>query len=226
MKSSGLEETLGPCIRRFRREKGYSLNQLAKRSGISNAYLSRIERALDEPSHDILSRILAALDISVTDLPEPITNSARTSDAQHPETETHPKCLIIEPDPNWQSILTRLLTDEDFCVEVASDRETALEFFKTNTYDLISLDLTLDPERRFYWGSQLLEHLKTSGYKIPPVIIISGTENIDAVIDVFNHYPIEYFARKSHLYQSVTRRELREIILRIVAKAIRTRKES
>jgi len=146
---------------------------------------------------------------------------------QLPESEIlRPSCLIIEWDSFWQKIQGTLLTDEGFSLDVASERERALELTKANTYDLITLDLTLDSERRFYWGLQLLENLKASGHKIPPIIVVSGTTDIDVVIDVLNHYPVAYFARKHSFSQSAIRSEFREATFRIAAKASRRRMDS
>jgi transcriptional regulator with XRE-family HTH domain len=55
---------LGTFIRDQRRSVRLSLRQLAKRSGISNPYLSQIERGIRRPSADILQQLARALQIS------------------------------------------------------------------------------------------------------------------------------------------------------------------
>ena len=55
---------LGEYIREQRRDSNVSLRQLAKLAGVSNPYLSQIERGLRKPSAEILQQIAKALRIS------------------------------------------------------------------------------------------------------------------------------------------------------------------
>jgi transcriptional regulator with XRE-family HTH domain len=55
---------LGDYIRDQRRSAQISLRQLAKLAGVSNPYLSQIERGLRKPSAEILQQIAKALRIS------------------------------------------------------------------------------------------------------------------------------------------------------------------
>lgn len=55
-------ETLGALLRAERRAKGLSLRDLAARTGVSNAYLSELERGRHEPSLSILRAIASALE--------------------------------------------------------------------------------------------------------------------------------------------------------------------
>jgi len=59
---------LGGFIREQRRLGRLSLRKLSELSGISNPYLSQIERGLRKPSADILKQIARALSISVESL--------------------------------------------------------------------------------------------------------------------------------------------------------------
>ena len=65
--SSRLRE-LGAYIREQRNTAQLSLRTLAQRAGISNPYLSQIERGLRRPSADILQRVADALRISAESL--------------------------------------------------------------------------------------------------------------------------------------------------------------
>jgi transcriptional regulator with XRE-family HTH domain len=58
------ESPLGAFIRRQRELQEISLRQLAQLSGISNPYLSQIERGLREPSEKVLDAIARNLEIS------------------------------------------------------------------------------------------------------------------------------------------------------------------
>src|SRR4051794_35871182 len=55
---------LGEYIREQRRTAQISLRQLARQAGVSNPYLSQIERGLRKPSAEILQQIAKALRIS------------------------------------------------------------------------------------------------------------------------------------------------------------------
>ncbi len=59
---------LGAFIREQRRLTHLSLRKLAELAGVSNPYLSQIERGLRKPSADILQQIARALSISAETL--------------------------------------------------------------------------------------------------------------------------------------------------------------
>jgi transcriptional regulator with XRE-family HTH domain len=72
-----------------------SLRQLAKLTGISNPYLSQIERGLRDPSTTVVDAIAGALDVTTERLYE--TAGIRNGD----DDETEPSSVIaaIEADP-------------------------------------------------------------------------------------------------------------------------------
>ena len=59
---------VGDYIREQRNAAQVSLRQLAKAAGVSNPYLSQIERGLRKPSAEILQQIAKALRISAEQL--------------------------------------------------------------------------------------------------------------------------------------------------------------
>jgi transcriptional regulator with XRE-family HTH domain len=59
---------LGEFIREQRTAAHLSLRALAERAGISNPYLSQVERGLRKPSADILAQIAQGLSISAESL--------------------------------------------------------------------------------------------------------------------------------------------------------------
>ena len=61
---------VGAFIRQQRERSAISLRKLADRAGISNPYLSQIERGLRKPSAEILKSIARALSISAETLYE------------------------------------------------------------------------------------------------------------------------------------------------------------
>jgi transcriptional regulator with XRE-family HTH domain len=60
--------TIGDFIREQREQAQVSLRQLSKLAGVSNPYLSQIERGLRKPSADILQQIAKGLRISAEQL--------------------------------------------------------------------------------------------------------------------------------------------------------------
>jgi transcriptional regulator with XRE-family HTH domain len=60
--------SLGEYIREQRQTAEVSLRQLAKSAGVSNPYLSQVERGLKKPSAEILGQIAGALRISAETL--------------------------------------------------------------------------------------------------------------------------------------------------------------
>jgi transcriptional regulator with XRE-family HTH domain len=61
-------ETLGDYLREQRVSARLSLRQLAEQAGVSNPYLSQIERGLRRPSADVLQQLAKALRISAEQL--------------------------------------------------------------------------------------------------------------------------------------------------------------
>src|SRR3954447_22362989 len=61
-------ETLGEYLREQRESSQVSLRQLAEQTGVSNPYLSQIERGLRQPSAEVLQQLAKALRISAEQL--------------------------------------------------------------------------------------------------------------------------------------------------------------
>ena len=61
-------QTLGDYLRDQRRGAQLTLRQLADQAGVSNPYLSQIERGLRRPSADVLQQLAKALRISAETL--------------------------------------------------------------------------------------------------------------------------------------------------------------
>src|SRR5690349_21828474 len=61
-------ESLGTYLREQRVGAGVSLRQLAEQAGVSNPYLSQIERGLRRPSAEVLQQLAKALRISAEQL--------------------------------------------------------------------------------------------------------------------------------------------------------------
>lgn len=57
-----MENSFGDYLKKLREQRGYSINQLALKSGVSNAHISRLERGLrPAPSPDVIEKFASAL---------------------------------------------------------------------------------------------------------------------------------------------------------------------
>ena len=96
---SSQTQGLGEFIKSQRRLEQMSIRELAKRTEISNPYLSQIERGLHEPSVRVLKAISKALNLSLSSLLshlEPFEDSAGTSNADVNQSQVE---LAIGSDP-------------------------------------------------------------------------------------------------------------------------------
>ncbi len=66
-------QPLGQAIRQARKKRGFTLEELANRSSLSAALISRVENFRVLPSLLVLARLAAALDISLSQLVKGIT---------------------------------------------------------------------------------------------------------------------------------------------------------
>jgi transcriptional regulator with XRE-family HTH domain len=96
--------TIGSYIREQREQARISLRQLAQNAGISNPYLSQIERGLRRPSADILQQIAKGLRISAEALyvqagfleDRPPGSMVRESVMTDPELTQRQRQMLIE----------------------------------------------------------------------------------------------------------------------------------
>jgi transcriptional regulator with XRE-family HTH domain len=86
-------ERLGEIIRRQRELSELSMRQFADLAGISNPYLSQIERGLREPSERVLDAIAAALQVSADTLYE----QAGMTVGEEPETAALEQAIREDP---------------------------------------------------------------------------------------------------------------------------------
>jgi len=137
------------------------------------------------------------------------------------------KCLVVEIDITWQQIITRALEGvQDFALEIstAPDFNTALQRIRSENFDLILLDLSLDLHKTHKWGRNLLVTLQTAGDRIPPTIVVSGETEFDDILDLMNNFRdhVFHFARKQTFSDLVSRKEF----LKAVSKAFGLREET
>jgi len=96
--------SIGEYIRQQREQAKISLRQLAEQAGVSNPYLSQVERGLRKPSADILQQIAKGLRISAEALyvqagileDRPADSGVRSALLADPELNERQKQVLIE----------------------------------------------------------------------------------------------------------------------------------
>jgi transcriptional regulator with XRE-family HTH domain len=123
--------TIGSYIREQREQAKISLRQLAQAAGVSNPYLSQIERGLRRPSADILQQIAKGLRISAEALyvqaglleDRPPGSAVRDAVLTDPELTERQKQMLIEIYESFRKeAATRVLSSE-----LAEDEATELD---------------------------------------------------------------------------------------------------
>ncbi len=96
-------EDLGAFIRKQRDQANLSLRKLSKLAGVSNPYLSQIERGLRNPSAEILQAIAKALDLSAETLyvragilDERTDSDVESAIARDPLLTEHQRATLLE----------------------------------------------------------------------------------------------------------------------------------
>ena len=108
---------VGTYIRDQRRKAQLSLRKLAERAGVSNPYLSQIERGLRQPSAKILKGIATALEVSAETI------------------FTQAGILDVEPQGTESSVLRSILRDPDLTDGQRRELAETYERFRTETVE-------------------------------------------------------------------------------------------
>ncbi|MGW6575599.1 helix-turn-helix domain-containing protein [Streptomyces sp. NPDC054945] len=108
---------LGEYLREQRRQAQLSLRQLAEQAGVSNPYLSQIERGLRKPSADILQQLAKALRISA----ETLYVQAGILDERDPDEVETRAAILADPSINERQKQVLLQIYESFRKENALD---------------------------------------------------------------------------------------------------------
>ncbi|WP_404959353.1 helix-turn-helix domain-containing protein [Streptomyces sp. 147326] len=108
---------LGEYLREQRRQAQLSLRQLAEAAGVSNPYLSQIERGLRKPSADILQQLAKALRISA----ETLYVQAGILDERDPDEVETRAVILADPSINERQKQVLLQIYESFRKENALD---------------------------------------------------------------------------------------------------------
>ncbi|HEX2932741.1 MAG TPA: sigma-54 dependent transcriptional regulator [Candidatus Binatia bacterium] len=129
------------------------------------------------------------------------------------------RILVVDDDQAMCQLLTDLLQEEDYEIEVAHDGESAIEIFQSNRFDLVITDLMM-PRMK---GIELVERLREidSGAL---VLLITAFGTIESAVEAMRagafHYVTKPFHNDEILIQ--VKRALEQKSLREEVKRLRT----
>jgi transcriptional regulator with XRE-family HTH domain len=105
MTARGPAAALGEAIRRHREANEISMRQFAQAAGISNPYLSQIERGLREPSQRVVDAIARSLEMSadalyaeagIVPMPAPVPSNVRQALETDPALTSRQRRTLLE----------------------------------------------------------------------------------------------------------------------------------
>jgi DNA-binding response OmpR family regulator len=101
--------------------------------------------------------------------------------------ETPARILIVDDDPYFLRVLSRILTDEKFQVTTASKAAEAEQTLREGSFDVVISDLRL-PDGD---GLSVLESLRRAGSSVP-VVILTAYGEVDSYLAAMNAGAVEY----------------------------------
>ena len=104
-----------------------------------------------------------------------------------PGVELTGRILVVDDDPHFLRVLSRILSGENFLVTSAAGACDALDLLKSAQFDLVISDLRM-PECD---GLNFLESLRRSGNAVP-VIILTAYGEVDTYLEAMNAGATEY----------------------------------
>lgn len=94
------------------------------------------------------------------------------------EAGEHGELLLIEDDPTLVMLLSQLLTEEGYALDVAKDGQRGLHLALTRRYDVVILDRGLP----VLDGIDLLTRLRATGFTTPVLILSALSNPADRVV--------------------------------------------
>lgn len=115
------------------------------------------------------------------------------------------RILVIDDEPNIRSILSRLLGDLGYDVEVAEDGEKGIRLFhEKGDFDLVVSDIRMPKIN----GNEVARYIRNSSKSKTPLIAISGFPE-DLELDMFDGFLCKPFnlTDLSQMVESFVKRE-------------------
>jgi CheY-like chemotaxis protein len=109
------------------------------------------------------------------------------------------RVLVVEDEPSWQKRLSRILAEINCQVVTISDYEEVETLFDQFDFDLVTVDLNLDKSTQYADGLELAQRIRERFGQRIPIIIITGTGNLEEQRRAFKEYNVFDFIQKERL---------------------------
>jgi len=97
------------------------------------------------------------------------------------------RILIVDDDPYFLRVLSRILSGENFQVKTAEGAAQAAQVLKENSFDIVISDLRL-PDGD---GLSVLQQVRKAGLEVP-VVILTAYGEVDSYLEAMNAGVTEY----------------------------------
>lgn len=97
------------------------------------------------------------------------------------------RILIVDDDPYFLRVLSRILSAENFQVKTAEGAAQATQVLKENAFDVVISDLRL-PDGD---GLSVLQQVRKAGREVP-VVILTAYGEVDSYLEAMNAGVTEY----------------------------------
>ncbi len=110
------------------------------------------------------------------------------------------RILVVDDEPTWQRRLSRILREIDCSVMTAGNYEQAEDMLRTDfNFDLVTVDLNLDKSTHYADGLELVLRIREMFGQRIPVIVVTGTGNLEEQRRAFKEYNVFDFIEKAKL---------------------------
>jgi CheY-like chemotaxis protein len=132
------------------------------------------------------------------DRPKPLLSIDEVSQPR-PKPAKPRRILVVDDEPTWQRRLSRILRELDCAVVTAGSYEQAEDMLVEFDFDLVTIDLNLDKATQYADGLELVLRLRETFGQRMPIIIITGTGNLEEQRRAFKDYGVIDFIQKAKL---------------------------
>lgn len=105
------------------------------------------------------------------------------------------RVLVVDDESEVLELLSRFLAGKRYRVQVARSGEEALQFLERQRADLVLLDIYMPG----LGGLETLRKIRTLK-PAPPVVVISGTHDVDLAKSMFAQGAVEYVMKPVDFY--------------------------
>jgi DNA-binding response OmpR family regulator len=98
--------------------------------------------------------------------------------AREPSMETKPKIIVLDDEAELRNMLQRFLGSQGFEVRAVADSQRLDRYLQREPYDLLVLDLMMEPED----GLSVCRRLRAEGHTLPILMLTAKGDPVDRVI--------------------------------------------